>query len=268
MLHCVNHALLVPQLPARAISARTSSNLCVMAHAQGDLKSATRWHGMALRTCRDYGYQRGISRSLCDLADVARDQRDYVTSMVYYRECLCVLCERTDLRAVIAAFEGAALASAYWNQGERAARLLGTAAGLGEAFGVPTAMPIDHTAHERTMQAARTTLDQGMFDELFAAGRRLTPAEAIAEVMIASSPPTEIVDALVTTGGPLSQREQEVLQLISAGLRDREIADALFISVRTVEGHVARILSKLDVPSRTAAVAAAGLIKPGTGSPG
>jgi DNA-binding NarL/FixJ family response regulator len=49
----------------------------------------------------------------------------------------------------------------------------------------------------------------------------------------------------------------EVLRLLVAGQSDREISDALFLSVRTVEAHVGRILMKLGVRSRTAAVSAA-----------
>lgn len=56
------------------------------------------------------------------------------------------------------------------------------------------------------------------------------------------------------TGG-LSPRELEVLRLIADGLTDQAIADALFISRRTVSGHVIHILTKLNLTSRTAAVA-------------
>jgi DNA-binding NarL/FixJ family response regulator len=52
-------------------------------------------------------------------------------------------------------------------------------------------------------------------------------------------------------------RELEVLGLLVLGRTDREIASALFVSVRTAQGHVAQILSKLGVGSRTAAVGAA-----------
>ena len=55
----------------------------------------------------------------------------------------------------------------------------------------------------------------------------------------------------------LSPREQDVLALLASGSTDREIADALFISRRTAQGHVARILDKLDVPNRAAAAAVA-----------
>ncbi len=45
----------------------------------------------------------------------------------------------------------------------------------------------------------------------------------------------------------LSNREQEVLKMISSGLRSKEIADKLFISVHTVNTHRQRIIEKLDV---------------------
>jgi LuxR family maltose regulon positive regulatory protein len=56
---------------------------------------------------------------------------------------------------------------------------------------------------------------------------------------------------------PLSQREQEVLQCIAAGLSNREIAETLVISPETVKKHTSNILGKLGVRSRTEAVARA-----------
>lgn len=64
---------------------------------------------------------------------------------------------------------------------------------------------------------------------------------------------------LATSGGtspePLSEREEEVLRLLAAGLTNREIAAALFISPETVKKHTGSIYAKLDVGNRTAAVA-------------
>ena len=51
----------------------------------------------------------------------------------------------------------------------------------------------------------------------------------------------------------LSQREVEVLRLISGGKTDREIADELFISFRTVGNHVRSILNKTGAANRTEA---------------
>ncbi len=51
----------------------------------------------------------------------------------------------------------------------------------------------------------------------------------------------------------LSQREVEVLCLIAAGKTDREIAEELFISFRTVGNHVRNILNKTNTTNRTEA---------------
>jgi DNA-binding NarL/FixJ family response regulator len=55
----------------------------------------------------------------------------------------------------------------------------------------------------------------------------------------------------------LTPREHEVLRLLGGGLHQREIADQLVISPKTVSTHIENILRKLDVRSRAQAVAAA-----------
>jgi two-component system, NarL family, response regulator LiaR len=52
----------------------------------------------------------------------------------------------------------------------------------------------------------------------------------------------------------LSQREKEILRLATRGLSNKDIAEQLFLSVRTVQGHLTHIFNKLQVGSRTEAV--------------
>ena len=65
---------------------------------------------------------------------------------------------------------------------------------------------------------------------------------------------------------PLSERELEILTCVAEGLSNREIASRLFISLPTVKWHTGNIFSKMDVSSRTMAVAKArsmGILPPG-----
>jgi NarL family two-component system response regulator LiaR len=52
----------------------------------------------------------------------------------------------------------------------------------------------------------------------------------------------------------LSKREYEVLELISHGLSNQEIAEKLFVSTSTVKTHVSNVLAKLDASRRTQAI--------------
>ena len=56
---------------------------------------------------------------------------------------------------------------------------------------------------------------------------------------------------------PLSQRELKILQLIARGLSNREIGERLFLALDTIKGHNRKIFDKLEVQSRTEAVARA-----------
>jgi LuxR family maltose regulon positive regulatory protein len=56
---------------------------------------------------------------------------------------------------------------------------------------------------------------------------------------------------------PLSEREIEVLELVAEGLTNQEIASRLFLSLHTIKAHTRNIYGKLDVHSRTEAVAQA-----------
>lgn len=51
----------------------------------------------------------------------------------------------------------------------------------------------------------------------------------------------------------LTEREMQILQQVAKGLRNKQIADTLFISESTVKVHMKSLLKKLKVPSRTAA---------------
>ncbi len=67
----------------------------------------------------------------------------------------------------------------------------------------------------------------------------------------AAAPDSDAADP----GSGLTGRELEVLRHVASGQTNRQIAEQLFISEKTVARHVANIFTKLDVPSRAAATA-------------
>ncbi len=84
------------------------------------------------------------------------------------------------------------------------------------------------------------------------AGFSLAYAKKISTAFKAATPPKteDFMD-------PISERELEVLQLIAAGLSNREIAEKLYISLNTVKTHTKNINGKLNVNSRIKAAARA-----------
>jgi DNA-binding NarL/FixJ family response regulator len=77
-------------------------------------------------------------------------------------------------------------------------------------------------------------------------------AHAALEALGAQSDPSPTIGSLASD---LSDRELEVLVLLSRGMTNRAIADELFISEKTVASHVSHIFTKIGVTSRSAATA-------------
>lgn len=80
--------------------------------------------------------------------------------------------------------------------------------------------------------------------ELRRLGRRVAPR--------ATEPAAARADAPGSALAALSEREREVADLVAQGRTNREVADALFLSTKTVETHLRNIFAKLGVSSRTA----------------
>jgi LuxR family maltose regulon positive regulatory protein len=111
----------------------------------------------------------------------------------------------------------------------------------------------------------RLFLDEGepilsLLRQMAAAG----PAPASLEQLLAAFaaeksilPPSSSRSVLPPLIEPLSERELEILQLIAAGLSNRQIADTLILTVGTVKWYLNNIYGKLGVASRTLAVATA-----------
>jgi DNA-binding CsgD family transcriptional regulator len=133
-------------------------------------------------------------------------------------------------------------------QGARAARLWGAAEALRRTIGAPPT-PEARRYYERSMAAARALLGEAAWEAVWAEGREMSPEEA-AEYALSDEIAPERPSAAEGTDDPLTRREQEVAALVARRLTNRQIAQELVISERTVDHHVANSLKKLGLHSR------------------
>lgn len=106
-----------------------------------------------------------------------------------------------------------------------------------------------------TKDASSEEIERAIHDA--SAGRtRLDPAVQERLVELVTNPSTAAQPgAPEPPGGALTERETEVVMLMSQGLSNREIASRLFVTEATVKTHVNNVFNKLDVNDRASAVA-------------
>ena len=221
-----------------------------------DLDQAGQQLDEALSIHRGTGHTTGIAYAAGVLGDVAVRRRDFPAAAPHYREALAHHVANGHQWGIAQVFEGLARLAVETGHPETAARLYGAAAALRDGLGLPVPAP-QWAAHDAAVACVREALGPENFAAAWDGGRSLPVAEVVGEAddfaaRIGRSTPTAPARSSADAAG-LSRREREVLALLVEGKGDREIAEALPISYRTVTNHVASILTKLDAPTRTAA---------------
>jgi DNA-binding CsgD family transcriptional regulator len=254
------------------IRIRSLTDLAAIRYGKGDLMASRQQAESALALARGVGDKLEMGSILLLLGCVAADQgqRDHACE---------VIAEAVELGA--AGFRlgrgqgglvGCALALAHLaaNEGR-----------LEEAVLLDTAVVTWLTAHATTPHAstplarggphisalldqraaAKQTLGQPEIDRAVARGQAVSLAEAVTEVLRAQAPVFGEGSAegsvLSSTAAPdgLTMRELEVLRLVASGRSNREIAEELTLSIRTVERHVTNLYAKIGARGKADATA-------------
>jgi non-specific serine/threonine protein kinase len=242
-------------------------HLGIVAWGQGDRERAGELLHEALAVQRATGdLSFGVPESLAHLGLLAGEQGDLPHAVALQRESLSLHMEMGAPEDIAVNVANVALLAVATQRPAAAARLFGAAVGHREAIGNPFKLP-ERAVYDRGIDAVRATLRDADFAAAWETGRARSLIEAAGDAFAT----LDDIERQLTTGAPsarpastapgifadLTARELEVLRLLIEGRSDREIAEALFISPRTAQGHVAHIFTKLNVSTRTAAVATA-----------
>ncbi|MEO6458033.1 MAG: LuxR C-terminal-related transcriptional regulator [Chloroflexia bacterium] len=222
-----------------------------------------------LQAAEEVGDRWLIADSLRILGRVSFQERDYKKAAHYYTGSLRLAW--TLGRTPSTALGLAAMASfaADQEQPVRAARLFGAAQTLLDARGAAF-QPQDQQEIDRHIESARAELDSAAWEAAWAEGQDMQLEQLVQYALEQEdnkpSIPTSTPDngeVLIMPAIPLAtpnnlpdgltEREVEVLRLVTSGQTVRQVAEQLCLSAWTVQAHIRSIYSKIGVTSRSAA---------------
>lgn len=210
----------------------------------------------SLKIDRSVGDARGLAITLDHVGKIARAQGDLPAAWEAHAESLMYRQQVGDPRGMLVWLQ----AMAHWlveaGKAELAARIIGAI----EIARTSMNMPIqqhESADHNAILEALQQVLGEDRFNTAIAKGRWASLESLATEVHDAASTRAQEIaagasalpDGVGNQYG-LTEREEEVFHLLARRLSDKEIADELCISARTVNRHVSNLLAKLDVHTR------------------
>jgi DNA-binding CsgD family transcriptional regulator len=190
----------------------------------------------------------------------AAAQRRFADAARHYHDSLRSLLEAGDFVWLFKPLTGLAEVASEIGRLEEAARLVGVVDGLLDSTGARL-LPFDQPIYERAESAARKALGESGFRAASRSSWEFKPEDWLAETQAIVATAEEDVRSSRRRGSgeraSLTARELEVLRLLALGKSDRQIAETLFVSRRTINAHVSSILGQLGVHSRQDAIAKA-----------
>jgi predicted ATPase/DNA-binding CsgD family transcriptional regulator len=228
-----------------ALIAATTADV---ARCEGDYIRAAELYSESLALYHELGNRSEIPAILHNQGYVALGTHDYVAARNLFAESLHRQHGTSNTAGIAEGIGGLAALATAQGQLERAARLFGAAETIRASNPAPI-WPAERFEIDRHTELLRARLPAPIRKQLWRDGQAFSVEQAIAYAVAddqrinAQKPPPRI--------GNLTEREREVAALIAQGATNGAIAEALVISERTVERHVANIFAKLDFGSRT-----------------
>ena len=223
------------------------SGLGEVAVRQGNLERAVSLLEQALALNQQRGDKWGTGTCLGSLGWVALQRRDFKQMRKYLEASLSIRLELRDRGGIAWCLEKLGQANHEQARFQDAAKLFGHAEAIRAPMG-SVMDPADQPRYHRTVSELQSALGMDAFAAAWSEGKSM-PLEDVIELAL-SEPNIESSRTEKEKYGGLTAREREVATLIAQGKSNREIAEAMTVSAKTIETYVTRILSKLGFDSR------------------
>ncbi|GHO77935.1 hypothetical protein KSD_57060 [Ktedonobacter sp. SOSP1-85] len=245
--------------------------LGLCAYGQSNYQEAQECYQQSLRLQRKVGWRQEEAAVLIALGTLHAVQERFLEARTHYEQGLRLGYQVHDRAIQAEALEGLAALAAAQDNPLQAARLFGAAAALREETGA-ILPPCNRSRYDQHLERAQACMDEVSWEHVWQAGQSLLLTQLLPDVLMeaddkASPDPEKQQDqqetwapeipqelpskvATLPEPGSLSPRERQVASLLAQRLTNREIAERLTLSPRTVDTHVTNILGKLRLKTR------------------
>jgi non-specific serine/threonine protein kinase len=216
-----------------------------VAYLEGDAAKAGHLYQQSAELFQERGDEWSVAMLRAQLGYAALAQRNPGLATTLFTQSLMSWRKLGHRRGTVLCLAGLASVVAQRGQLVEAARLLGAteaACGL-EAVALE---PIAQTTLEATVNRVRERVNSARFKDAWSLGRGLGADEALTLALTVSG----VQDVGHGPRAQLTSRERQVARLVARGLTNRQLAEQLVISERTVDRHVENVLRKLGFGSR------------------
>jgi len=228
------------------------NSLAFVAAMAGQHERSTACYEEIIQLTGSRGESLHRSNALLALGLDAWRRGDPVSAVELQRSGLQIKLGLEDQLSTAVGLEALAWGVGALGQHKRAAHLLGTAEVLWDSTGssLVTLVPDLVGDHDKSVAAARAALGEQGFAAALHRGRQMPLAQVLDDAEHTRRS-TRSGQADAAGAGSLTSREKEIAGLLAQGLSNKAIAKSLVIAQRTAENHVANVLVKLGLTSRS-----------------